>query len=87
MDQAWIDNFKTKLDQHYSWPSLYIFKFIVPAGKEDELRQLFPNHSFSEKNSAQKKFASLTMQIMAPSSDAVIEIYQKAASVEGLIAL
>ena len=87
MDQNWADNFRVKLEQHYSWPSLYMFKFIVPNGKEDELKNLFPNHTFSEKNSTQGKYVSLTMQIMAVSSDAVIEVYQKAATVEGLIAL
>jgi putative lipoic acid-binding regulatory protein len=87
MDQDWIDNFRTKLEQHYSWPSLYMFKFIVPSHKEDELKKLFPNHIFTEKNSTQGKYVSLTMQIMASSSDAVIEVYQKASAVEGLIAL
>lgn len=87
MDQQWIDNFRTKLEQHYSWPSLYIFKFIVPSGKENELKKLFPNHSVTEKNSSQGKYISLTMQIMASSSDSVIEVYQKAATVQGLIAL
>lgn len=87
MDQKWIDNFRIKLDQHHSWPSLYIFKFIVPQGKEDELKSLFPNHTFTQKNSTQGRYSSLTMQIMASSSDSVIEVYQKAAVVEGLIAL
>lgn len=82
-----MDNFRVKLEQHYSWPSLYMFKFIVPSGKEIELKNLFPNHTFVEKNSTQGKYVSLTMQMMAPSSDAVIDVYQKASVVEGLIAL
>lgn len=87
MDQNWFDNFRIKLEEHYSWPSLYVFKFIVPSGKEAELRRLFPNHTFTEKNSTQGKYISLTMQIMASSSDSVIEVYVKASDVEGLIAL
>jgi uncharacterized protein len=87
MDQEWVDNFRTKLEQHYSWPALYIFKFIVPSGKQEELKNLFPNHTFTEKNSTQGKYVSVTMQIMAPSSDAVIDVYQRAAGIEGLIAL
>lgn len=87
MDQNWVDGFRVKLEQHYSWPSLYMFKFIVPKGKEDDLKKLFPNHVFSEKSSTQGNYVSLTMQMMAPSSDAVIEVYQRAADVEGLIAL
>lgn len=87
MDQNWIDNFQKKLEEHYSWPSLYMFKFIVPKGKEGELKQLFPGHTLTEKNSAQGNYVSVTFQIMAPSSESVIEIYQIAAAVDGLIAL
>jgi uncharacterized protein len=87
MDQAWIDSFRTKLDQHYRWPSLYMFKFIVPAGKEAEVKRLFPLHTTREKSSREGKYTSVTVQIMAPSSDTVIEVYQKAAAIEGLIAL
>ena len=87
MNQEWLDGFRVKLEQHYSWPSLYMFKFIVPSGKEEDLKKLFPNHTFTIKNSTQGKYVSVTMQIMASSSDSVIDVYRKAASVEGLIAL
>ncbi len=87
MDAEWINNFKKKLEEHYSWPSLYLFKFIVPHEKTDDLKQLFPSHTLVEKASAQGKYVSITFQIMAPSSEAVIEVYQKAAHIDGLIAL
>jgi uncharacterized protein len=87
MDQAWIESFRLKLEQHYRWPSLYMFKFIVPTGREGEVKKLFPLHTTSEKASREGKYTSVTVQIMAPSSDAVIEVYQKASAIEGLIAL
>lgn len=87
MDQEWINSFREKLEQHYRWPSLYMFKFIVPKGKEDEIKKLFPLHTTNEKSSREGNYTSVTIQIMAPSSEAVIEIYQKAAVIEGLIAL
>ncbi len=87
MDQAWINNFKEKLDGHYQWPALYMFKFIVPAGKETELKKLFPLHTSTEKASSQGKYTSVTFNMMMPSSDAVIDVYKKAASIEGVIAL
>jgi len=87
MDQEWIDNFRIKLDEHYSWPALYIFKFIVPSGKENELKNLFPLHTSTDKASTQGNYVSVTFNMMMPSSDAVIEVYQKAAAVQGLIAL
>ena len=87
MDPVWLDSFREKLDQHHSWPTLYIFKFIVPKGKEVEVRKLFPLHTTSEKESKSGKYTSLTFQMMMPSGAAVIEVYQKASIVEGLIAL
>jgi uncharacterized protein len=87
MDEEWINNFKTKLDEHYSWPSLYVFKFIVPIGKEEELKKLFPLHTSSDKHSNQGKYVSVTFNMMMPSSDAVIEVYQRVSTIEGIIAL
>jgi uncharacterized protein len=87
MDQNWIQSFREKLDQHYAWPSLYIFKFIVPTGREDEVKKLFPFHTPTEKQSSQGKYTSITVQMMMQSSEAVINIYQQASSIEGLIAL
>jgi uncharacterized protein len=87
MDQEWFKAFGEKLDQHYAWPSLYIFKFIVPKGKEDELKKLFPLHTTTEKQSKNGNYCSITIQMMMPSSAAVIEIYKQASGIEGLIAL
>ena len=87
MDEDRINSFKEKLDQHYAWPSLYIFKFIVPKSKEEELKKLFPAHEISERSSANGNYTSITIQMMCPSSNFVIEVYQKVADIEGLIAL
>jgi putative lipoic acid-binding regulatory protein len=87
MDADWLHSFKTKLDQHHSWPSLYIFKFIVPKEKVNELKNLFPQHQVTEKASSQGRYIGVTMQIMAPSSNSIIEIYELASQIEGLISL
>ncbi len=87
MDQEWLKSFREKLDQHYAWPSLYVFKFIVPAGQEEAVKKLFPNNVTSEKQSEKGRYTSVTIQVMMPSSEAVINIYEQASSIEGLIAL
>jgi putative lipoic acid-binding regulatory protein len=87
MDQEWLNSFKDKLDEHHAWPSIYIFKFIVPAGKQDEVKKLFPFHDTTEKLSKNGNYVSVTVQLMMTSSDAVVEIYVKASEIEGLIAL
>lgn len=87
MDAIWLTNFREKLDSHYAWPSLYTFKFIVPTGKEEEVKNLFPKHTSSEKLSKNGKYTSITINMMMPSSDTVIEVYQSASVIEGIIAL
>ena len=88
MDPLWFDSFRKKLDKYYAWPSLYTFKFIIPATKEEDLRLLFPLHTTTtEKSSERGKYVSLTYQMMMPSSDSVIEVYKRASVIEGLVAL
>ncbi len=87
MDAEWRKSFREKLDQHYAWPSLYMFKFIVPRGQEESVKKLFPLNDVSEKSSSQGNYVSLTIQAMMPSSEAVVDIYEHASAIEGLIAL
>lgn len=81
------EGFKEKLDNQYTWPSLYTFKFIVPEGQEQKIRELFPGSEVTEKKSSKGNYISLTASIMANSSEAIIKIYKQAESIEGLIAL
>jgi uncharacterized protein len=87
LDAAWESQFKEKLDRACVWPSLYTFKFIVKAGKEDEVRHLFPMHTNTARSSANGNYTSLTFQMMMPSSEAIISVYRRASAIEGIIAL
>ena len=78
---------REKLDQHYIWPSLYTFKFIVPKEKVEEIKRLFPKHESKEKQSKNGNYISVTLQMMMPGSEEVIKVYHLASGVEGLIAL
>lgn len=87
MDDQWINSFREKLDQHHTWPSAYLFKFIVPKGKEQEVKKLFPQHETSDRISKQGNYISLSVEVMMPSSDAIITIYEQASHIEGIVAL
>jgi len=88
MNAQWFDSFQEKLDKFYAWPSLYTFKFIVPAGKEEELRKLFPLHTTATERASQKgNYISLTYQMMMPSGESVIHVYKKVSGIEGIVAL
>lgn len=82
-----FEAFRLKLDQIHSWPTLYMFKFIVPNGKQAVVKELFPLHTTTEKESKNGNYISLTLQMMMPSADAVIDVYKKVSAIEGIIAL
>lgn len=79
--------FKDRLEKTYVWPTLYVFKFIVPQDKADQVKDLFPMHQSDEKASNKGNYTSLTYRMMMPGSDAIIEVYQRVKHIEGLIAL
>ena len=87
MHEDSIKSFKEKLDNEYQWPSLYSFKFIVPKGQEEEMKVIFYQHEVKEKSSSKGNYISVTANVMAKSSDIIIDYYIKASKIEGVIAL
>ncbi|AGA77124.1 DUF493 family protein [Echinicola vietnamensis] len=79
--------FKEKLDEQTSFPALYMFKFIVPSGKEDEVRGLLPKHEVVFKESAKGTYVSATIKAMMRDSQSIIEVYERASKIEGIISL
>jgi putative lipoic acid-binding regulatory protein len=86
MKNEW-GSLREKLDQHYAWPALYTFKFIVPKEKEHEVTSLFPNHTATIRPSKNGNYISITLQMMMPSTESVISVYMATTEVEGIIAL
>lgn len=82
-----IPDFKKKLEEEHSFPSIYMFKFIVPAHKEMEVRAILPSGEISSKASKKGSYVSVTASLMMATSDEVIHIYEEAHKIEGLIAL
>lgn len=79
--------FKEKLEAVGQFPMLYMFKFIVPMGRENEVAVLFPKNEMLLKPSSGGKYVSTTIQVMMDSADQIIEIYEKAAEIEGVISM
>jgi putative lipoic acid-binding regulatory protein len=78
---------REKIKEQYTWPSLYMFKFIVPQAKVDEVKQIFPKHEVQTKPSSKGTYVSVTAKVMANSTEEIIAIYQKAQSIKGIISL
>ncbi|MCZ8020544.1 MAG: DUF493 family protein [Cyclobacteriaceae bacterium] len=87
MEQQWENSFREKLNGHYTWPTRYPFKFIVPAGQQHEVYNLMPNAVFKENHSANGNYVSVSFESVVTDAEAVIDIYKKASQIKGVVAL
>ena len=85
-----FETLRQQLNTHCTWPSVYMFKFIIPADNRSYalLRGLFPDEArFFDKHSSGGKYVSITVKEMMLSTDEVIERYKKASAIEGVISI
>ncbi len=82
---------KGRLDECHTWPTNYLFKFIVENTKEkkSELKSFFDSNTLSlkERISSNSKYVSFTISVKVPSADNVIKIYKSVSKIEGIISL
>ena len=83
--------FSEQLAKSQIWPGIYMFKFVVKSESHHlgKLKKLFDNEEaeFSEKLSSKNKFTSLTIKVRMNSPAAVVSIYKKSSTLEGVMAL
>ena len=82
---------KKKLKKDTSFPTKYLFKFIVPSddSKIDQVENLF-NHEgavINKKTSKTGKYTSVSIHIVMKKADDIIIKYQQAEKIEGIISL
>ena len=81
---------KDLLDHHYDWPDTFMFKFIYKSNQEteDRLKEIFSENSeFTIKSSTKQNFNSMSVKHLASSAKEVMDIYNKASEIEGVISL
>ena len=83
--------FYYQLLESQSWPGIYLFKFIVKTESQHliTLKNFFDNldTNIIEKSSSKNNFTSLSVKVKMDSPESVIQIYKKAADLEGIIIL
>lgn len=82
-----IERLKALLESQHKFPTTYMFKFIVPQTKEAEIKNIFPYENIRMNFSKRGKYISITVELLMESSEAVLQVYKAAQSIEGLIAL
>lgn len=85
------EKLKSQLDEGFEWPTVYMFKFIVPADNQKvaQVENLFntKESSVRTRQSSKGNYVSVTAKELMMSPESVIERYLDAEKIEGLIAL
>jgi len=90
--ESFYQNLKNQLYETSSWPSVYLFKFIVPSDpkKIEKIESVFDNMGAVIKSTASKKgtYISVSINVVMDNPEKVIEKYQEISSeVEDVISL
>lgn len=89
--ESFYKKLKTQLDDTTTFPTDYLYKFIVSAegNKVEELQSIFDNTGavITTKKSKTGKYISISIVMKLASSDDIISYYKKAEKVEGIISL
>lgn len=82
---------KEQLAENNSWPSNYLYKFIVPttSGKDKEIHKIFDNTGavIESKKSKNGKYTSVSITVNMKTPDAVIQKYKEVGKIKGVISL
>jgi hypothetical protein len=78
---------QAKLDEFYTFPCYYVFKFIAPMAKVDELTALLDGRPFTTRYSKNGRYVSFTAEWEVASSEEVISYYRRAGKIKGVISL
>lgn len=89
--EEFYKNLKEKLEESTTFPSKYMYKFIVPTTKNqvNEVQEAFNGKGavINTKASKNGKFVSVSIVLNVKSADEVIVNYKSISHVEGLISL
>lgn len=82
---------KAQLEEQTSWPSVYLYKFIVPSEPEkiEAIKAIFDsyNAAISTRASSKGTFTSVSVKVHMQNPDAVIEKYLEVSIIKGVISL
>ncbi len=89
-DKDRLNNLRERLNEVHTWPSIYMFKFVLPNDDErvQQLRGIFGESAeFKTRLSAKGNYISLTVRAMMLDADSIFDAYRSASSVKEVIAL
>ena len=87
MEDSALLNLQAKLEEFYTFPCCYVFKFIAPMARVDELAGLLEGKPFTTRYSKNARYVSFTAEWEVASSEEVISYYRRAGNIKGVISL
>lgn len=83
------ESLKMQLEESMTWPSEYLFKFILKSNakeKQLQVRQLFKqNVSLEFKSSSKGNYLSVSIKAQMKDPEEVVSIYKEASKIKELI--
>lgn len=87
MEDSTLLSLQAKLEEFYTFPCRYVFKFIAPMARVDELAGLLGGKPFTTRYSKNARYVSFTAEWEVASSEEVISYYRRAGNIKGVISL
>lgn len=89
--EEFYSRLKVELMNSQSWPSDYLYKFIVPTDPEkiERIHRIFDNTGavIESRQSRKGKYTSISITVNLNGPDDVIDKYKEVGEVEGVISL
>jgi len=89
--EAFYKKLKEKLEESTTFPTKYLYKFIIPSNAEKvtQVEAVF-NHMgavITKKSSKTGKFISISILVAMQNADTIIEKYRTVEKIDGIISL
>ncbi len=82
-----FEEFRSQLENHYQFPTVYLFKFIIPKDQIGRIKEIIPGGNMKIKKSRTGKYIGVSIRMNVDSSEEVIRIYKEAYAIKGIISL
>jgi hypothetical protein len=89
--QDFYERLKVELDNSTTWPSVYLFKFIVPSENDNvfQVEEAFNRMGAVIKTTKSKtgKFTSISIDVTMNNAQEIIDKYIEVSTIKGIISL
>lgn len=90
MEEEHIERLRARLNEIHIWPSIFMFKFILPSDEArlTQLKLIFGESAeIRERLSSKGNYTSVTVREMMLSADDIFDRYRRAKDIKDIISL